>query len=142
MGKNRTMGLIKMIRAKCLVPIVLCFLLTGCAAMVLLGMGAAVGVSGYTYYKEALYVIYQAPFTETWDASLKTLEQMDSKIELSDHGLTEGKIKAKSADNKAITISVKYKSAKETEVVIRVGWGNKEACMSIKEGIRKILFEQ
>jgi len=132
-----------MIRVKCLMLIVLYFFLTGCGAMVLLGIGAATGVAGYKYYKGALNVIFQAPYMETWNASLEALKQMDIKVKRADHTLAKGEIQAKNTDQKPVTISVKYKTEKETEVVIRVGpLGDKDASMAIKERIRKILFEE
>ena len=132
-----------MIRVKCLMLVVLYFLLTGCGAAVLFGAGAASGVVGYKYYKGALNVIFQAPYMETWDASLEALKQMDIKVERADHSLAKGKIQAKNTDKKPVTISVKYKSEKETEVVIRVGpLGDKDASVAIKERIKKVLFEE
>jgi uncharacterized lipoprotein len=123
--------------------VVLYFLLTGCGAVVLFGAGAASGVVGYKYYKGTLNVIFQAPYMETWNASLEALKQMDIKVERSDHTLVKGKIQAKNTDQESVTISVKYKSEKETEVVIRVGLlGDKDASMTIKERIRKVLFEE
>ena len=132
-----------MIRVKCLMLIVLYFFLTGCGAMVLLGIGAATGVAGYKYYKGALNVIFQAPYMETWNASLEALKQMDIKVKRADHTLAKGKIEGKDIDQESVTISVKYKSEKETEVVIRVGFlGNKDASMAIKEKIRRVLFKE
>ena len=130
-------------KAKCLMSIVLCFLLAGCAALVVFGAGTATGVVGYKYYKGTLNVIFQAPYMETWNASLEALKQMDTKVERSDHSLVKGEIQAKNTEQKSVTISVKYKSEKETEVVIRVGFlGDKDASMAIKERIRKVLFEE
>ena len=130
-------------KAKCLMSIVLCFLLAGCAALVVFGAGTATGVAGYKYYKGTLNVIFQAPYMETWNASLEALKQMDIKVERSDHSLVKGKIQAKNTDQESVTISVKYKSEKETEIVIRVGfWGDKDVSMAIKERIRKVLFEE
>ena len=100
------------------------------------------GIAGYKYYKGTLVVIYEAPFVETWNAALEALARMNISIESSDYDLTSGNIEAKRSDNKPVSISVKYKSTNETEVVIRVGYiGEKEASESIKEWIRKVLFE-
>ena len=133
-----------MIKVKFFVQILLCFLLMGCAApVVFFGAGAAAGVVGYKYYEGALAVIFQSPFMETWDATLMALNQMNIKVESSYHDLTSGKIKAKRGDNERVTISLKYKSAQETEVVIRVGTlGDKNLSMAIKEEIRKVLVKE
>jgi hypothetical protein len=130
-------------RAKWLLPVVLGFFLTGCAAIAFFGAGAAAGVASIKYYQGGLTVVFDAPFMETWDASLKALEDMRFKVEKSDHDLTSGKIDAKGADAKDVSISLKYKSAKQTETVIRVGvFGDEGASMAIKERIRRILVKE
>lgn len=133
-----------MVKIKFFVQILLCFLLMGCAApVVFFGAGAAAGVVGYKYYEGALTVIFQSPFMETWDATLKALNQMNIKVESSSHDLTSGKIKAKRDDTERVTVSLSYKSAQETEVVIKVGTlGNQDASMAIKEEIRKVLVKE
>jgi len=104
--------------------------------------GTAAGVGGYKFYKGSLTVIYQAPYMDTWDATLRALDKMNLQIESKKHDLTKGKIKARTADNKQVHISLKYKSSEQTEVVIRVGiFGDKAASMVIKDEIRKELFE-
>jgi uncharacterized lipoprotein len=131
-----------MLRAKFTILIIYCLLLTGCAVAIF-AAGTAAGIAGYKYYKGTLVVIYEAPFTETWNAALEALARMNISIESSDYDLTSGNIEAKRSDNKPVSISVKYKSTNETEVVIRVGYiGEKEASESIKEWIRKVLFEE
>jgi hypothetical protein len=112
----------------------------GCAPLVFFGAGTAAGVAGYKYYEGALTVIYQAPFMETWDSSLQALNQMNLRVLKSPHDTTSGKITARQADGQPVTVSLKYKSAQETEVIIRVGHlGDKNRSMAIKEEIRKIL---
>jgi hypothetical protein len=117
--------------------------LSGCAApVVFFGAGTAAGVTGYKYYRGSLSVVYQAPYMETWDATLKAVENMQMQVQEQKHDLTTGKIVAKRADKKGVHISVKYMSSEETEVVIRVGFlGDQEASMAIKEEIRKVLFK-
>ncbi|MCG2779247.1 MAG: DUF3568 domain-containing protein [Desulfobacterales bacterium] len=80
---------------------------------------------------------------ETWDATLKALNQMNIKVESSSHDMTSGKIKAERADNQRVAVSLRYKSAKETEVVIGVGTlGDQNVSMAIKEEIRKVLVKE
>jgi hypothetical protein len=135
-------GGIVMMRVKWMVPIVLCLLLTGCAAGAFFGAGAAAGVASIKWYQGGLTVVFEAPFMETWDASVKALKDMKLKIERSDHDLTSGKIHATRADEKDVTISLKYRSARETEAVIRVGlFGDKDASGAIQEQIRTLLIK-
>ena len=130
-----------MIRVKCLVLVVLLFLLTGCAGVVFFSAGAATGVVGYKYYKGALTVVFEAPLMKTFDATLTTLENQGIKVERSDRDLTSANIVAKRSDNKPVTISLNYRSANETEAVIRIGHlGNKDASVALKDAIAKVLF--
>ena len=67
---------------------------------------------------------------------------MKIRVCRSEYDVTSGKITKKTRTDKPVTISIKYKTAKESEVVIRVGHlGDKDASIEIKEGIREILFE-
>ena len=66
---------------------------------------------------------------------------MESEIQSQKHDLTKGTIKAQLKDKKSASISLAYKSAQQTEVVIRVGFfGDKNASEVIQENIRKELF--
>jgi hypothetical protein len=130
-----------MIRLRSLLLVVLFLLSTGCAGVVFFGAGAATGVVGYKYYKGALTVVFEAPLMKTFDATLTTLKNQDIKVESTDRDLTSAKIVGRRSDKKPVTISLTYRSAKETEVVIRVGHlGNKEESVVLKDEITKVLF--
>ena len=129
-------------RIKWFIQVVSCFLLSSCAPLVFLGVGAVAGIAGYQYHEGALTVIYQAPFMETWQSSLQALDQMNIKVQNSSHDTTSGKIAATQADGKKVTVSLEYRTAQETEAVIRVGHlGDKNRSITIKEEIRKILVK-
>lgn len=118
-------------------------MLSACAPLVIFGAGTAAGVAGYKYYDGSLTVVYDAPFMDTWKASVRAVEEMRLDVADSDHDLTKGKIKAVRSDGKKIRISVEYKSNRQTEVVIRVGiLGDQKASMAIKEKIRRILVSR
>ncbi len=130
-----------MIRMKRMICVLFCLMSAGCAAVVFLG-GAAAGIAGYKYYEGALEVVYESPFMETWDATLRVLDRMDIEVTDKKHDLTAGKISAMRADDKEINLSFEYKSGEETMVTIRVGiLGDEPASNAIKEEIRKELFE-
>ena len=132
-----------MIKGKYLLPLVLCLFLAGCAPLIIFGVGTAAGIGGYKWYEGKLAVIYQASFVDTWDATLKVIEHMNMLVEKKNHDLTAGNINARRADRKPVTISLAYKSEKETEAGIRVGiFGDRSASMAIKEEIRKELFKE
>jgi len=132
-----------MVRLKCMIPILLAILLAGCAPLIIFGAGTAAGVAGYKYYQGALTVVFQAPFMNTWDGTLTALQEMQLEIESSDHDLTSGMIHAKRSDKKEVVVSLSYKSAEETEALIRVGlFGNKDASIAIKDRIAQVLARQ
>jgi len=115
--------------------------LASCAPLFFIGAGAAAGIAGYKFYHGALNVIYEAPFEKTWNATLKALRDMNIKVTASNHDLTTGKISGLYPDKTPVNISLKYKTSKETEAIIRVGpLGNEAASENIKEAIRKVLF--
>lgn len=129
-----------MFRVRFLFPVVLLMLIAGCGPMILFGAGTAAGIAGYKYYNGALTVVFEAPFTQTWNASLKAVKDMKLEIENSEHKISAGSIKAKYPDRTPVSISIQYRTLKETEVEIRVGvLGDRDESVKIKEGIRKVL---
>ncbi len=125
----------------CLVPLLLSLLFSGCVPVALVA-GAAAGIGGYKYFEGALTIVYNAPFKNTWKASLEAVEGMDLKIEAKNHKLASGKIKAKRADETSVTVSMKYLSSDQTEVTIKVGlFGDEAESNNIKDKIAEVLFE-
>ena len=117
--------------------------LGGCAVLAVFAVGAGAGVAGYGWYKGSLKVEYEAPFIETYEASVKTLEKMEMKLNTQEHKLTKGWVFAKRADDKEVRLTLQYISANKTEVDIRVGtFGDEEASASIGEEIKKELFRK
>ncbi len=130
-----------MLKMRYLPLILIMGLFTSCVPVVFFA-GTVAGIGSYRYYQGVLTVVYEAPYIDTWEATLKTVDNLKMQIKKKDHDLTTAKIVAKQANNKTVTISLKYISSEETEVDIRVGLlGNKDASDIIKEEIRKILFE-
>jgi len=117
-----------------------CILMSSCVYLGFFAAGTAAGIGGYKYRNGVLMVVYEAPYMDTWDASLKAVQEMGLRVIRSAHDLTAGIIEAKRIDNKSVTIKVEYKSSKETKVGIRVGiFGDEEASKVIKEKIRRVL---
>ena len=125
-----------------LLPVIFFLFLAGCGALVVFGVGTAAGIAGYKWYEGVLTVIYEAPYERAWEATLKAIEDMELPIQSQKHDLTKGTIKAKLKDDRSLSVSLAYKSAQQTEVVIRVGFfGDKDASDVVQENIRKELFE-
>jgi len=130
-----------MIRLRTFVLFLLFLLPVGCAGVVFFGAGAATGVVGYKYYKGALTVTFEAPLAQTLEATLTTLNNQNIRVERTDRDATSAKIAARRFDKKPVNISLTYRSAKETEVEIRVGHiGNKNESLILKDEIAKVLF--
>ena len=128
-----------MTRGKYLLAVLSCLCLVGCAPVIFLAGGAA-GVGAYKWYQGALIVTYEAPYMETWDASLRALNGMNLKIKTTRHDSTKGRIEAMQSDENIITVSLDYKTAKETEVTIRVGvFGDENTSIAIKDKISEEL---
>lgn len=132
-----------MIRLRYVLSLLLCLCLTSCAPVLFGAAGAAAGIAGYKYYKDVLTVVYEAPFDNTWDASIKALEGMGLTIDEKAKKMGTGKISTKEdANNKAVHLTLEYKSPQETEVSIRVGLlGDENASKIIKDKIGSILFK-
>ena len=126
----------------CVTLLILCFILTACAApLIAFGLGTAGGVVAYRYHEGQTIVVYEAPFEKTWDATLVALNQMQMRVESSSHDISSGKITAKRADKTLVYISVKYQSADRTETKIGVGpVGDKEGSDAIAKKVREVLF--
>ncbi len=129
-----------MVKAKLAALGIVCVLMTSCVYLGFFAAGTAAGIGGYKYHNGVLTVVYEAPYMDTWEASLTALREMGLRITKSAHDLTAGIIHAKRVDNKSVTLKVEYKSARETRVGIRVGiFGDEEASKVIKEKIRRVL---
>jgi hypothetical protein len=130
-------------RVKGLLVIAACLCFGGCAAVALFALGAGAGVAGYSWYKGSLKVEYEAPFTEVYDACVKTLEKRGMELTTQEHKMNKGWVFAKQADGTELQLTLKYISAKRTEVDIRVGtFGDKEESSAIAEAIRTELFKK
>ncbi len=121
------------------ISLLLILLLPSCSPVV--RMGESTGIAGYSYSLGTLHVLYKAGIMDTWDATLAALKEANLSITESGHGQSSGRIIAKRADETLVTVSLDYKSHKETEVSIRVGYvGERDASVKIAEAIRRILF--
>jgi uncharacterized lipoprotein len=116
-------------------------MLCGCAPLVLVGVGAAAGVTGVKYYEGALTAVFQASFDKTWNAAEQALEKRKVDIDLRLRELGSGKLSGHDLSGRPYTVTFEYIAPEETKTVIRVGHlGDKDGSMALKEDMRKILF--
>ncbi len=123
-----------------LVALLCCFLigLSGCSRKwaVIGAAAAAVGTSAYFYVKGDLKRNYEAPIDKTWQAAVKSVEDLGLSTESNQNDAFNGVIKGKMADGKSFTITVKQLGENLTEVGVRIGtFGNREISESIHDKI-------
>jgi len=104
----------------------LCCLLVGLSACsrkwaVIGAAAAAVGAGTYYYVKGDLKRNYEAPMDKTWEATVKSVEELKLTIESQKHDGLSGVITGKTADEKGFEINLKRLGENSTEVGIRIG---------------------
>ena len=106
------------------ISLLCCFLigLSACSReMVIIGGAAAVGTGAYIYTKGNLKRNYEASMDDTWQAALKSVEDLNLTIESRELTASDGVIKGKMTAGQSFTISLKQLGEKLTEVGVRVG---------------------
>ena len=123
-----------------LVALLCCFLigLSGCSRKwaVIGAAAAAVGTTAYFYVKGDLKRNYEAPMDKTWQAAVKSNEDLGLTTESKQNDAFNGVIKGKMADGKSFTVNVKRLGENLTEVGVRVGTlGDRERSEAIHDKI-------
>ena len=127
-----------------LIALLCCFLigLSACSRkwVVLGAAAAAVGTGAYFYIKGDLKRNYEAPMDKTWDATIKSVEELKLTTESTEHDAFNGVIKGKMADGKSFTINVKRLGENSTEVGVRIGtFGDRARSEAIHDKIHSKL---
>jgi hypothetical protein len=95
-----------------------------------------VGTSAYFYIKGDLKRNYEAPMDKTWQAAVKSVEDLGLSTESKQNDAFTGVIKGKMADGKSFTVNVKRLGENLTEVGVRVGtFGDRERAEAIHNKI-------
>ena len=124
---------------------VLCCLLIGLSACsrkwaVIGAAAAAVGAGTYYYVKGDLERNYEAPMDKTWEATIKSIEELKLTVESQKHDARSGVIKGKMADEKGFEINLKRLGENSTEVGVRIGtFGDREKSEAIHDKIHSKL---
>ena len=127
-----------------LVALLCCFLigLSACSRKwaVIGAAAAAVGAGAYFYIKGDLKRNYEAPMDKTWDATIKSVEELKLTAESTEHDAFNGVIKGKMADGKSFSINVKRLGENMTEVGVRIGtFGDRARSEAIHDKIHSKL---
>ena len=107
-----------------LIALLCCILigLSGCTRkLAAIGAVAAVGTGAYFYVKGDLKRNYEASIDKTWQAAVKSVEDLGLSTESKQNDAFNGVIKGTMADGKSFTVSVKRLGDNLTEVGVRVG---------------------
>jgi len=108
-----------------LVAMLCCFIigLSACSRKwaVIGAAAAAVGAGAYYYVKGDLKRNYEAPMDETWEATIKSVEELKLTVESQKHDGLSGVITGKTADEKGFEINLKRLGENLTEVGVRIG---------------------
>jgi hypothetical protein len=124
---------------------ILCCLLIGLSACsrkwaVIGAAAAAVGAGTYYYVKGDLKRNYEAPMDKTWEATIKSIEELKLTVESQKHDALSGVIKGKMADEKGFEINLKRIDENLTEVGVRIGtFGDRGRSEAIHNKIRSML---
>ncbi len=127
-----------------LVALLCCFLigLSACSRKwaVIGAAVAAVGAGTYYYVKGDLKRNYEAPMDETWEATIKSVEELKLAVESQKHDALSGVIKGKMADEKGFEINLKRIGENLTEIGVRIGtFGDREKSEAIHAKIHSKL---
>ena len=127
-----------------LVALLCCFLigLSACSRKwaVIGAAAAAVGAGTYYYVKGDLERNYEAPMDKTWEATIKSIEELKLTVESQKHDARSGVIKGKMADEKGFEINLKRMGENLTEVGIRIGtFGDRVRSEAIHNKIHSVL---
>ena len=95
-------------------------LTNGCFLFVV-GAAAGAGAAGYAWVDGELKVTEASSLSQTWDASLATMKDLEFSVTTKAKDALSGNLTAQTADNKTVKIDLKYISNTSTEVRIRVG---------------------
>lgn len=107
---------------------------TGCAALV---VGAGAGAGTVAYVAGELQATEDVSLTNAWNASKRAMKDLGFSITSAEKDAFEGKIIARGAGDKKVTISLEKVTDKTTEIGIRVGFfGDESMSIEILDSIR------
>ena len=109
---------------------------TGCVAVALAGAGAG----GYAYYKGELKSTESASLERVWNASKKAVAGLELNLTEENKDGLSAMLKARTADDKPVTIRLKRISSESTELRIRSGQiGDESRARQIQSAIQSRL---
>lgn len=112
---------------------------SGCVAL-LVGGAAAAGAGTVAYVRGELQSTLDAPFDRAWTATVRALGDLGMPVTAQEKDGLSGRITARAAGDRKVTVQLRKVSGTATEVRIRVGtWGDEAASRQILEQIQRRL---
>lgn len=112
-------------------------LTSGCT-LLLVGSAAAAGAGGYAYVNGEAKSTESASLDKTWRAAQAAMKDLQFSVVGQSKDALEGRLTARNATDKKITIRVKKVSDSLTEMRIRVGvFGDESLSRIIHDAIKK-----
>ncbi len=112
---------------------------TGCTVL-LVGGAVAAGAGGYAYVSGEARSTEAASLDRTWTAAKAAIKDLKFSVVGESKDALEGKLTARTAADKKVTVGLKKVSDKTTEVRIRVGtFGDETVSRMILEKIKQRL---
>jgi hypothetical protein len=119
--------------------IVLMVVCQGCVAAFLAG-GAVAGIMVYSYMRGELERKYPSDFPSTWQATMKTVEELEFEVDKTTKDAITGEIQCHRANGTTVWIKLQMDTAEITIVRVRVGTeGDRNISEFIHEKIRQNL---
>ncbi len=115
--------------------ILLCCLtmgLSGCAAVLVAGVGAGAGFGTYRYVQGDLRRDYLGPMPRVWEATVATFDDLKMTPTVQEKDFFGGVVQGKLHDGTEVTATLRRQAEDSTEVGVRVGlFGDREKSQTI-----------
>lgn len=103
-------------------------LTSGCAAMVLMGLGGAAAIGSYKWIEGTMEKDYPRPMQDCWNAALSACKDMSLKINTQQYTPTESTIEATQPPDTNVKIQLVARPNQITTIKVRFGlMGNQDA---------------
>jgi hypothetical protein len=112
---------------------------SGCGALVV-GGAVAAGAGTVAWVKGELKATVDGDLDHAWSASQTALKDLQMPVSAEEKDGIQGKLTARAAADKKVTVQVKKATGTTTDIGIRVGtWGDEPMSREILEKIKKHL---
>jgi len=106
----------------------------------LVGGAAAAGAGTVAYVRGELRSTEDAPFERAWTAAQRALRDLEMPVTAQEKDGLSGRIIARAAGDRKVTVRLRKVTGTTTEIRIRVGtWGDEAASRQILESIQRRL---